>query len=312
MTKMFLVLVANAIVLSSVFGFSTEKLQFTVKFKEEISSYRVLGVFVLPEEKLNIEIIEGADQGKHFLSVSSGTVISTDNTNWQWQAPTEKGLHPIMIINPAGTDTMLLNVFVMVPYTELKGEYLNKYRIGKYPTKTYKQLPVYKTPGGFIEITKDNKEALVSPHFRLQQFKCKQGGNYPKYVVLRERMVLKLELILEKVNNKGYRCETFNIMSGYRTPYYNEAIRDVKYSRHIYGDASDIFIDANPKNGMMDDLNKDGTINNKDAMVLYMVIDNMYGEPWFDGFIGGLGMYGTTAAHGPFVHVDTRGFKARW
>lgn len=27
---------------------------------------------------------------------------------------------------------------------------------------------------------------------------------------------------------------------------------------------------------------------------------------------GGLGVYGSTSAHGPFVHVDVRGTRARW
>jgi hypothetical protein len=30
------------------------------------------------------------------------------------------------------------------------------------------------------------------------------------------------------------------------------------------------------------------------------------------GLIGGLGKYPSTASHGPFVHVDVRGRKARW
>jgi uncharacterized protein YcbK (DUF882 family) len=28
--------------------------------------------------------------------------------------------------------------------------------------------------------------------------------------------------------------------------------------------------------------------------------------------IGGLGIYGSTSAHGPFIHVDVRGTRARW
>ena len=28
--------------------------------------------------------------------------------------------------------------------------------------------------------------------------------------------------------------------------------------------------------------------------------------------IGGLGVYGSTSAHGPFIHVDVRGTRARW
>lgn len=29
-------------------------------------------------------------------------------------------------------------------------------------------------------------------------------------------------------------------------------------------------------------------------------------------FIGGIGVYAATSAHGPFVHLDTRSWKARW
>jgi len=32
----------------------------------------------------------------------------------------------------------------------------------------------------------------------------------------------------------------------------------------------------------------------------------------FGSRTGGLGVYGSNAAHGPFIHVDVRGSKARW
>jgi uncharacterized protein YcbK (DUF882 family) len=125
-------------------------------------------------------------------------------------------------------------------------------------------------------------------------------------------LLLKLELILEKVNEKGYRCDTFHIMSGYRTPYYNKAIGNVKYSRHIYGGAADIFIDENPKDNMMDDLNQDGKIDYRDAAIIYRIIDDLYGKKFYDPFLGGLARYKKTSNHGPFVHVDVRGRRARW
>ena len=61
---------------------------------------------------------------------------------------------------------------------------------------------------------------------------------------LRPRLLLKLEMMLEKVNAAGYRCDTFQVMSGYRTPHYNMAIGNVKYSRHVWGGAADIFVDG--------------------------------------------------------------------
>jgi hypothetical protein len=35
-------------------------------------------------------------------------------------------------------------------------------------------------------------------------------------------------------------------------------------------------------------------------------------EPEFGDLVGGMGMYRPTGAHGAFVHVDVRGFEARW
>jgi hypothetical protein len=85
----------------------------------------------------------------------------------------------------------------------------------------------------------------------------------------------------------------------------------VQYSRHVYGDAADIFVDEDG-DGMMDDLNGDGKIDYRDAAVLYDIIDGLVTETWYAPFVGGLGRYRKTANHGPFVHVDARGFKARW
>jgi hypothetical protein len=207
---------------------------------------------------------------------------------------------------------MKLHILVMVPLQEVKDGHLKWYRIGDYPEVPLKKLKIYEKPRGLIEVTEENVETLVSPHFRIGQFLCKQEGGYPKYVFVREKLVLKLELILQKTNEAGYACETLHIMSGYRTPYYNKIIGNVKYSRHIYGGAADIFIDVDPVDGMMDDLNGDGGIDYRDAAVLYDILDGLYGKPFYEIFMGGLARYKKTPKHGPFVHVDVRGFRARW
>lgn len=295
-------------------AFSPEKAGFGVRFRDQISPYRVLGVFVLPEEVLVLEAVQPSTTKKreYTLKAPGGETTQMGASRWEWRAPQERGLYPVIIVDPQTADSITMNIFVIVPYGRLKGEYLNGYRIGKYPTVPLKGLPIYRPPRGFIEVTRQNEETLVSPHFTLKQFLCKQPGGYPKYLVLRERLVLKLELVLEEVNAKGYRCDTFHIMSGYRTPYYNKAIGDVRYSRHVWGGAADIFIDESPKDDMMDDLNHDGKIDYRDAGILYDIIDEMYGQAWYAPFVGGLGRYRKRASHGPFVHVDVRGFRARW
>lgn len=292
--------------------FYPEKANFAIKFKEEISPYKVIGIFVLPEEILTLEAWDQWGGEEYTIEVNAGELIGFEGSKWQWRAPKNVGLYNIKIFHSKEFDSITLNIFVMVPFEECKGEYLNGYRIGKYPNIPLRKLSIYKPPRGFIEVTKENEETFVSPHFKLKQFLSNQLSDYPKYVVLKERLLLKLELILEEANEKGYRCDTFHVMSGYRTPYYNRAIGNVRYSRHLWGGAADIFIDENPKDDMMDDLNKDGKIDYRDAAIIFDIINAMYGKPFYEIFIGGLGSYRKSRSHGPFVHVDVRGFRVRW
>ena len=173
-------------------------------------------------------------------------------------------------------------------------------------------MNIYRPPKGFIEVTEENEHVFVSPHFQLKQFICKQPSGYPKYLVLKESLLLKLEHILGQVNSQGYSCESFHIMTGYRTPFYNYAIGNAKYSRHLWGGAADFFIDVNPKDEMMDDLNRDGAIDWKDAAVIYRMINKMQWKSEYQPFLGGLARYKKTASHGPFVHIDVRGKSTRW
>jgi hypothetical protein len=289
--------------------YSPEVAGFSVKINDEICHLKIMSVFVLPEEELSIEVSNG-NNGSYTLETSSGHLLKKDTKTWLWKSPQAKGLYSVDIVHSPSGEAVHLNVFVMIPYKSIREEHLNGFRIGKYPDIPLKQLAIYKPPRGFIEVTEANKDTYLAP--QLKQFLCKQPSGFPKYIVLREKLLLKLEMILEKVNEQGYHAASFNILSGYRTPYYNQLIGNVKYSRHVFGGAADIFIDENPKDDMMDDLNNDGQFNYLDADVLYQIIDEQFGKPWYNPFVGGLGRYKKTASHGPFVHIDVRGFHARW
>jgi len=292
--------------------FSDGKVSFAVKVRGEVTEYRVLAVSVLPEAALSIQVVRPAGGDKYEATGPDGKLQATGESSWEWQAPAAKGLYPLTIRSVVRGETMRLNVFVIVPLSRVKDGSLNGYRIGAYPTVPLRGLKIYRPPRGFIEVTPDNIDTQVSPHFTLRQFLCKQAGDYPKYLILRERLLLKLELLLQQFNAAGYRAAGFQVMSGYRTPFYNRSIGNVKYSRHVYGGAADIFVDENPTDGAMDDLNKDGKIDVYDAAVLYDLIDGLYGKDSYERFVGGLGRYKKTASHPPFVHVDVRGFRARW
>lgn len=231
------------------------------------------------------------------------TLQALDRT-WVWTAPRTPGFYPIDVVSTDQRDSIRIQAFVLVPASRMKGEYLNGYRIGRYPDRALRGLTMYRPPAGFIEVTRANENTFVSPHFQLKQFICKQSGGYPKYIVLDEQLVQRLERLLTLANESGYRASTFHVMSGYRTPAYNRSLGNVAYSRHTFGSAADIFIDENG-DGRMDDLNRDGRSDTRDAEVLYQLFDEAQGRD-------GMGKYPPTQAHGPFVHVDLRDRRARW
>lgn len=230
--------------------------------------------------------------------------LAAMDRRWTWTAPPTPGFYPLQVVSSDQRDSLTIQAFVLVPYSQLRGEYLNGYRIGRYPAHPLRGLAIYRPPSGFVEVTRDNEDAFVSQHFRLKQFLCKQSGGFPKYVVLNEDLLQRLEHLLELTNAAGYHASTFYIMSGYRTPAYNRALGNVMYSRHTFGSAADIFIDEN-HDGRMDDLNGDGRSDERDAEVLYRLFDGAQSG-------GGMGKYHETRSHGPFVHVDIRDRTARW
>ncbi len=266
---------------------------------------KIFSFFVLPGEKLPIAI-SGSDNVE--VKSDKGEMESMEAGKWVFTAPGKKGLCRLTVTDTNSGDEMHLNIFVMEPFSKLKNGYLNGYRIGDYPKKKYKD---YHNPKGFTEVTDDNKDVFITPHFKLKQFLCKEPGDWPKYVVIRPSMLCKLELMLDKLNEEGVNAKTFFLMSAYRTPYYNKSIGNVKYSRHVFGDAIDLYVDDN-HDGRMDDLNKDGRINIKDARVIASVVEKIEKDPKYREFIGGLGVYNKTSRHTYFVHVDTRGYRARW
>jgi uncharacterized protein YcbK (DUF882 family) len=286
------------------------RVSFHVKIGDEITNLERFSYFVLPGDTLTLSVT-GDKQNNYSIYSHDGELISPSGDHWLYVAPSQKGNYKVLIQEQASDENMLLQVFVMVPATEIRDGYLNGYRIGNYPDDNYKNKKNYQNPVGFIEVTQENKDVYLSPHFQLKQFLCKQKSDWPKYVVIKPRMLRKLELVLEELYKAGVKAKTLFLMSAYRTPYYNKSIGNVKYSRHIYGDAIDIYVDEN-HDAVMDDLNKDGVSSMKDADVVQKIIEIIDNNPDNKELIGGMGKYNKNAAHTYFIHIDTRGYKARW
>jgi uncharacterized protein YcbK (DUF882 family) len=207
---------------------------------------------------------------------------------------------------------------VITPRTaaDVHGGRLGLYYIGTWPSaRTGKGGAVrYTPPSGFIEVTPENVNTPLSEHFRLGDFLTHDQPNvWPKYEVVSLRLVDKLELVLQDLKAHGIDPSGVHVMSGFRTPQYNRSGGDPSgragLSRHMYGDAADIYIDDN-HDGHMDDLNHDGRIDINDARVILAAVNRV--EAAHPSLIGGCGVYAGNGAHGPFVHIDTRGYPARW
>jgi len=289
---------------------ATGAVGFGLKFGDEVSTLQLMSAFVMPGERLTLEAVL-EDRGHEFTAaVDGGTLERLGPARWQWTAPGAPGILQLHVSDDTAGEVTCLNLFVLAPYDGQ--EVFNGYRIGRYERIPLRSDPAYDMPRGLVEVHEEDLETSVSPHFQLRQFLCKQPGGFPKYLVLRTRLLLKLEKLLELFNANGVEASTFAILSGYRTPWYNASIGNTtRYSRHAYGDAADIYVDRDG-DGRMDDLDGDGEITRADAALLHRLVEDAVDRSWYRPFVGGLGLYGPRPHRGPFIHVDTRGFRARW
>jgi hypothetical protein len=245
-------------------------------------SGKVFARFVMPEDWISIASIPGASLAT--ASVQSSATPSSET------------------------------VFTMRSFGQKVRQWLNGYRLGYWPEEKGRvRSEAYKNPDGFIEVTPDNEDTRVSEHFRLRDFVSHdQKDVWPKYVVLREPLLDKLELVIEDLNDHGINAEGLRIRSGFRTPAHNFAVRgegSARDSRHQFGDAADVYIDQEG-NGKMSDLNGDGKVSFADVKLILDAVERV--EARYPELVGGTGLYAYSGASGPFAHIDVRGTRARW
>lgn len=113
----------------------------------------------------------------------------------------------------------------------------------------------------------------LTPHFSAHEFRCRDGSEH----TIDCRLLAMLEAI---------RCQfgPVSVTSGYRSPAYNQAVGGAANSLHLTGQAADILANETPYN-------------------IYAWADKNFP-------ISGLGLY--ERAGGGWVHVDCRGYRARW
>jgi hypothetical protein len=225
-------------------------------------------------------------------------------------APSEPGYYHLAIVR--GTDRQILadpTLAVMVPFEQKIGGRLNGYKIGTYLAE---KLGRRDHPSGFLQVTQADVGLKVSKHLKLGDFITHdQADVWPKYVALNPRLLDKLELVLAKIGGRTSLQQltgedesqdvAFDVHSGFRTPAHNSGVqRAAKDSRHQYGDAADVAIDADG----------DGRVTLQDEVIVARAVDQVEHE--HPDLIGGLGLYTSRRYRTPYVHIDARGKRSRW
>jgi hypothetical protein len=222
------------------------------------------------------------------------------------------------IIHMPGVFTVMaggepFHFFILRPFGQKRGEMLGAYRLGLWPAERWMMADNYLNPDGFVEVHEKDAGMQLSEHFRLGDFLTRDRQNsWPRFVVLEERLIDKLELVLQELRSQGIDISRVVVLSGFRAPYYNDLRIDegaARASRHQFGDAADLIIDAD-NDGRMDDLDRDGRRDLRDLNAIgaaVAVVERDHPE-----LIGGLGTYAAMGPSGPFAHIDVRGTSARW
>lgn len=232
-------------------------------------------------------------------------------------APPQPGIYKFAVaMNEAQRPIEDMSIVTLVPRTAKKSGRIGKYQLGTWPFEGggTPKTARYAAPPGFIEVTTENQNFQVSEHFRLRQFLTKDQHNvWPKYLLLDPLLIDKLELTVQELQKEGVRVEHVHVMSGFRTPRYNSGGGNTagraNLSRHMYGDGADVYVDNN-RDGQPDDITGDGRVTVRDAERFAAAAERV--ERNHRALVGGIGIYVACCGHGPFTHVDVRGYRARW
>jgi hypothetical protein len=258
-----------------------------------------------------------ADEADPTLSATfvdeSGEQVSSDSL----AAPTDPGIYKLAVqLGKLSRPVEDMRIITLVPFAQKKNERIGLYYLGKWPYEGggKPKLSTYANPSGFIEVTRENRSTPVSEHFKLGDFLTKdQHDVWPKYLLLEPKLLDKLELTIQELQKQGHKVDHVFVMSGFRTPRYNKGGGNTggraNLSRHMYGDGTDVYVD-NDRNGQPDDLNRDGRVDIKDAKIFADAAEKV--EQRYPALVGGIGIYKACCGHGPFTHIDTRGYRARW
>ncbi len=199
-----------------------------------------------------------------------------------------------------------LTLSVLVPMDAKRGPTLDGYRLGIFPFERVRaRADAEYQPPGLVRVMPGDEDLHISRHLRLADFITHDGQtSWPRFAAVRRTVVDKLELVLEDLAaRRGDSSEVHvevQVHSGFRSPAYNHSNRFAPDSRHQYGDAVDVAIDADG----------DGRVTARDAHLVSRAVDRV--EEAHPELAGGMGVYTSGKYAHPYVHIDARGERVRW
>jgi hypothetical protein len=193
----------------------------------------------------------------------------------------------------------------MLPFEAKRGTTIDGYRIGTYLAERVGGAKRDR-PDGFVKVTRSDESLPISKHLRVADFLTQDGqATWPRYAAVSPKVLDKLELVLAQL--AAWRGDSarvgirVDVHSAYRSPSYNRVVRRAaRDSRHQYGDAVDVAVDANG----------DGHFTLGDARLVARAVDSV--EARYPDLVGGMGVYANRGIRHPYVHIDARGQRARW
>lgn len=217
-------------------------------------------------------------------------------------APSHAGVYRLALVRDGAREIVPEpTLAVLVPFDRKLGRWLNGYLIGEYLAERIGGR--HETPQGFIEVQPGMLDLPLSTHLKLGDFVTHddQQNVWPKYVAVDPALLDKLELVLADVGGRAHADLTMDVHSAFRAPAHNATVqRAAKDSRHQYGDAADVQIDANG----------DGRIDMTDQVLVMLAVERV--EDAHPDLVGGLGIYTSRRYRTPYLHIDTRGKRSRW
>lgn len=111
----------------------TSPTSFAVKFKDEVSPYPVMAMFVMPGETVPLEAVLTDTMARYSAEAGAGHLEREGAARWRWTAPRSKGVSAIVVRDSSSGETIALNAFVMVPRPA--GPTIQGFHVGRYEAR---------------------------------------------------------------------------------------------------------------------------------------------------------------------------------